>query len=134
MVKVLIADDHALVRLGIVELVRQGLAEAEIEQARDGDEALRIIQSANWDVVILDINMPGRSGVEVLREAQGSQPDLPISMLTMHASATYLRRGHQAGAAGFVSEDAAPDELGVAIASVLQGQRYSSTDIRALVN
>ncbi len=124
MLKVLIADDHAIVRKGLREIVR---AEADLTvagEASDGLEAIDRALGEPWDVVVLDITMPGASGVEVLKRLKRDQPALPVIMLSMHANTGVVRGCLDLGASGYVVKEAAPEELVQAIRAALAGGVY----------
>jgi DNA-binding NarL/FixJ family response regulator len=126
MIRVLVADDHAVLRAGAKEIVSQGFQDAICGEAANGEQVLDQVKKQKWDLVILDIAMPGRSGVEVLCELKRLQPKLPVLVLSMHPEDQYGRRMLRAGASGFMSKDVAPDELINAIRKVLTGGRYVS--------
>ena len=131
MIRVLIADDHAILRRGLREiLVREledsGFGEAVFGEAKDAQEVLAQAQSDDWDLVILDITMPGRSGLDVLRDLKALRPKLPVLILSMHSEAQYGRRILRAGASGFMNKESAPEELVKAVQKLLGGGRYVS--------
>ena len=126
MLKVLIADDHAIVRKGLKEVLRESAEPTSVGEARNGDEALDKIQSEAWDVVVLDITMPGCNGLEVLRQAKLQSPDLPVVMLSMHSGYHYVLGSLKAGASGFLNKETAPEELVTAIHTALDGGIYVS--------
>jgi DNA-binding NarL/FixJ family response regulator len=130
MLKVLIADDHAIVRKGLREILRDVPGEAQVGEASNGDEALDKVRADKWDVLVLDITMPGKSGMEVLREVRREQPHLPVLMLSMHAGPQYVNGCLKAGAAGYLSKETAPEELVAAIQTVLQGGTYLSQGLQ----
>jgi DNA-binding NarL/FixJ family response regulator len=125
----LIADDHALVRKGLRDVLREGAEPALVGEASNGLEALEKARAERWDLVILDITMPGANGVAVLRTLKSEQPDLPVLMLSMHSGEHYVRKSLQAGASAYLSKESAPDELLVAIRTVMQGGTYISREL-----
>jgi DNA-binding NarL/FixJ family response regulator len=129
MLRILIADDHAIVRKGLREILREAPEYFEIGEAADGDEALAMALAGPWDAIVLDITMPRRSGLEVLRELQRERPALPVVMLTMHAGKQYIRGALAAGAMGFVTKEAATDELLTALRAALAGEIYVSDSL-----
>jgi DNA-binding NarL/FixJ family response regulator len=133
MLRVLIADDHELVRLGMAAIIRIGFGEVVIGQASDGQQAVKLLQAEAWDLALLDINMPGMGGLELLRVLRQQQVKFPIIMVSMHVSAPYIMGSLKAGAAGFVTKNAVPEELLEAIRKVLAGERFLSSDIRPVV-
>ncbi|HWY47852.1 MAG TPA: response regulator transcription factor [Bryobacteraceae bacterium] len=126
MIKVLIADDHAILRRGLKEILQRELDGVTCGEAEDAQQALTEVQKQPWDVVILDISMPGRSGLDLLGDLQRTQPKLPVLVLSMHAEGQYGRRVLKAGAAGYMNKESAPEELISALRKVLAGGRYVS--------
>jgi len=125
-IQVLIADDHAILRRGLKEILMRELDGAVCGEAKDASETLSRIQDAEWDLVILDITMPGRSGLEVLRDLKVARPKLPVLVLSMHPEDQYARRLLKAGASGYMNKEGAPEELVKAVRRVLAGGRYVS--------
>jgi DNA-binding NarL/FixJ family response regulator len=126
MIRVLISDDHALLRSGVKEIVVRGLKDAVCGEAANAEQVLDQVQNHKWDIVILDLSMPGRSGVETLVELKRLQPKLPVLVLSMHPEDQYGKRVLRAGASGYMNKDVAPDELINAVRKVLAGGRYVS--------
>lgn len=124
MIKVLIADDHAIVRKGLREILRGEPDLTVAGEASDGLQALERALGEPWDVVVLDITMPGASGVEVLKKIKREAPALPVIMLSMHANTSIVRGCLGLGASGYVVKETAPEELVAAIRSALAGQVY----------
>ena len=127
MIKILIADDHAIVRRGLKQIVAEEPDMLVAGEAQNEEEVLALLGSGEWDIVILDITMPGRSGLEVLRELRQMRPTLPVLMLSMHPEDQFAVRALKAGAAGYMTKEAAPDELVKAIRKVLEGGKYVSS-------
>ncbi len=127
--KILLADDHAVVRRGLKQILADDFKRATFGEARNAQEALDLVWKDNWDVVILDITMPGRSGLEVLREIKKSRPKLPVLVLSMHPENQFAVRVLKRGAAGYMTKESAPEELVGAIKKVLAGGRYVSTSL-----
>jgi two-component system invasion response regulator UvrY len=107
-IRVLIADDHAILRRGLQEILVRELEGAVCGEAKDAAEILARIQEAGWDIVILDISMPGRSGLDVLRDLKAARPKLPVLVLSMHPEDQYGKRMLSAGAAGYMNKESAP--------------------------
>ncbi len=126
MIRVLIADDHAILRRGLIEILTRELKDAVCGEAENAQEALAQVQSHDWDLVILDVTMPGRSGVDVLADLKRVRPKLPVLVLSMHPEDQYGKRVLRAGASGYMNKDSAPEELIKAIRKVLAGGRYVS--------
>ena len=125
--RVLLADDHALVRAGIRALIEMIDGVEVVAEAGDGSEALRQIGNARPDIVLLDITMPGINGFEALREISARSPNVRVIILTMHEAREYAIQALRAGAAGFIPKSAAAAELKEAISTVMQGKTYVST-------
>ena len=124
--KILIADDHEIVRKGLQELLAQGLPEATFCEAKNAEQVLARVENDSWDLLILDITLPGRSGLDALKDVKLRQPELPILVLSMHPETQYGKRVLKAGASGYMNKDSAPEELINAIRKVLSGGRYVS--------
>ena len=126
MIRVLIADDHAILRRGLREILMRELEGVVCGEAENAQQVLAQVQSQNWDLAIVDITMPGRSGLDVLRDLQRVQPGLPVLVLSMHPEDQYGKRVLKAGASGYMNKESAPEELIKAIRKVLTGGRYVS--------
>ncbi len=116
-------------RRGLKQILADDFKRATFGEARNAQEALDLVWKDNWDVVILDITMPGRSGLEVLREIKKSKPKLPVLVLSMHPENQFAVRVLKRGAAGYMTKESAPEELVGAIKKVLAGGRYVSTSL-----
>ena len=127
--KILIADDHAIVRKGLVQILQEEFPLAEITEVTNGNEALENIAKQIWDVILLDISMPGRNGIETLKQIRVNNIKTPILMLSMHSEAQYAVRVLKAGASGFMSKQSANEELLIAIRKVLSGRKYISASV-----
>ena len=126
MIKVLIADDHAILRRGLQEILAREIEGVVCGEAKDAQEVLAKVQSDHWDLVILDLSMPGRSGLDVIRDIKAMRPKLPILVLSMHSEDQYGKRILKAGASGYMNKESAPEELIKAIRKVLARGRYVS--------
>jgi len=126
MIRALIADDHAVVRKGL-RLILQETSDMQVAgEAASGLEALDSARQGGYDVVVLDITMPGRSGFEVLKDLRVEHPELPVLVLSMHAEEQFAVRLLKSGAAGYLNKESAPEELVKAIRKVVAGGRYVS--------
>ena len=129
MIRVLVADDHAVVRRGI----RQILHETEdIVVAGEASSAAEVWPKAleeRFHALILDVNLPGRSGLELLTDLKSQKPDLPVIILTMYSEAQYAVRALKSGASGFLTKESAPDKLIEAIRKVVQGGRFITAEV-----
>ena len=119
-------DDHAVVRKGLRQVLADEYRRADFGEARNAHEALNRVGKEKWDVVVLDITMPGRSGLEVLREIKRSKPQVPVLILSMHPEDQFAVRMLQAGASGYMTKESAPEELVGAVKKILAGRRYVS--------
>ena len=126
MIRILIADDHAILRRGLKEILVRELEGAVCGEANDATEVLARIQDGDWDLAILDITMPGRSGLDVLRDLTAARPKLPVLVLSMYPEDQYAKRILRAGASGYMNKESAPEELIKAVRKVLGGGRYVS--------
>jgi len=124
MTRILIADDHEVVRRGLGQILAEAFPELDLGQAADGPRTLEAAEQREWDLVLLDINMPGRSGLEVLQDLKRLHPGLPIIMLSAFPEKDYALRAFKLGAAGFVSKQSASGELIAAVKKTLAGGRY----------
>jgi two-component system invasion response regulator UvrY len=125
--KVLIADDHAILRHGLKEILSDGFKNIEFGDAANTQQALDQLDRKQWDVVVLDISMPGRNGLEVLRETRERWPHLPVLVLSSAPEEQLAVRVLKAGAAGYMNKQSAPEELVEAIRKLLAGGRYVSS-------
>jgi two-component system, NarL family, invasion response regulator UvrY len=126
MIRVLIADDHAILRRGLEEILVRELEGAVCGEAENAQQVFAQVQNHAWDLVILDLTMPGRSGLDVLRDLKRTRPKVPVLMLSMHPEDQYGKRVLKAGASGYMNKESAPEELIKAIRKVLAGGRYVS--------
>jgi two-component system invasion response regulator UvrY len=125
-IRVLIADDHPIVRGGLKELLVRHLGSVVCGEAPTAEQALAQVHHHPWDVLILDITMPGRSGFDVLKDVRLAQPKLPILVLSVHPEEQYAKRALKAGARGYLKKESAPEELIQAVRKLLAGGRYVS--------
>ena len=126
--KVLVVDDHAVVRDGLRRLLMT-LPNVEIFDAATGREALSWVQQQQPDLVLLDLHLPGIGGIELLRRLISTSPSVRVLVFSMHAEKMYAARALQAGARGYVSKNASPEELQLALRRVLDGGRYVEREI-----
>lgn len=127
--RILITEDHAVVREGLKLILADHFKKAVFGEARNATEALALVWKEKWDVVVLDITMPGRSGLEVLKEIKRSRPKLPVLILSMHPEDQFAVRLFKAGAAGYLTKESAGEELVGAIKKVVGGGRYVSPSL-----
>jgi two-component system, NarL family, invasion response regulator UvrY len=124
MIRILIADDHSILRRGLRQILLEEFNTAIIEDVSSGEELLKKVIEKDWDVVISDLSMPGRSGLEVLQQIKQIQHKLPVLILSVHPEEHYALRAFKSGASGYLNKDLAPEELVNAVHRVLSGKKY----------
>jgi len=129
MKRILIVDDHDVVRAGLQRIITEHLAEVDFGEAGDTEELLQLARESAWDLIITDIKMPGRSGLDVLSDLREIAPDTPVIVLTAFPESDYGARALEQGAAGFINKARVSTELPPAIRKVLTGQRYVSPQL-----
>ena len=130
MPRILIADDHAIARRGLSEIISDSIPLADIDTAANAEELLGKIMRDDWDLVISDINMPGRSGLEMLNEISKNFPNLPVLIVSVHSEEEYAIRVIKAGGAGFLNkDDAVEEELAKAVTTILSGKKYITPSV-----
>ena len=135
MIRVLIVDDHAILRRGLKQILSETDDLSVAGEAENSSEALRLIRENAWDVVVLDINLPDRNGIDTLKLIRKERPKVAVLMLSMHPENQYAIRALKAGASGYLTKESAPQQLVTAIRQVCQGRKYvSPTLAEALVD
>jgi DNA-binding NarL/FixJ family response regulator len=124
--KVLIADDHPVVRRGLKQILEAHPDMSVVGEAKDGHEAVELARKVDWDVAVVDYSMPGRGGVELVKEIKRHQPNKPVLVLSMHPEELHATQVIKAGGAGYLNKESAADELTVAIKKVARGGKYVS--------
>jgi two-component system invasion response regulator UvrY len=127
-IKVILADDHSIVRAGLCRLVEESGDMTVVAEAADGMEAIRLIRELHPDVAVIDLSMPHIDGLEVITRIHPEFPGMPIIVLTMHAENQYVVRAIEAGAQGYITKQSAPEQLVDAIRKVHAGARYLTAD------
>jgi DNA-binding NarL/FixJ family response regulator len=130
---VLIADDHAVVRAGLRQFLAEDRSISKIGEAATGNETLGLLRTSKWDLVILDIAMPDRSGLDVLRHIRASHPTTKVLVISGYPERQYALNVLRAGASGFLAKTSAADDLMKAVNAVLQGRRFLSTTLADLL-
>lgn len=133
MIKVLIADDHTIVRHGLKQILA---ADPQIEvccEAQNGNEVIDYVRQGSVDVIVMDITMPGRNGLETLKDIKRIKPGLPVIILSMHPQDQYAVRVLKAGASGYITKESAPEELVAAIKKAYKGHKHISPDVAELL-
>jgi DNA-binding NarL/FixJ family response regulator len=133
MARILIADDHAVVRAGLKQFLLEDPTIKEVGEAATGQQALEELRASRWELLILDINMPGRSGLDILKHVQSGYPETRILVLSGFPERQYAVNVLRAGASGYLSKDSAPEELLKAVRSILLGRRYVSSTLAELL-
>jgi DNA-binding NarL/FixJ family response regulator len=122
--KVLVIDDHPLVRRGLVETIREAFPKSSIGEASNSQSALELVWKEHWDVVVLDIAMPGRSGLDFLKEIRQERPKTPVLMLSTYSEDQFAIRSLRSGANGYLTKEVVEQELVIAIKRLLAGGKY----------
>ena len=129
MIRFLIADDHALMRRGLIQLLSEDFPDSLFGEAWNAHQIFEKVQEQEWDLVVLDINLPDKSGLDVLKQLKSAHPGLSIFVLSVHKEEEYAVRVLKAGASGYLSKDSAPEELVKAVRKILGGGRYVSPSL-----
>ena len=129
MIKILIADDHSIVREGLKQIVAESTEMAVRGEAVNGQQVLDLVHKIDYDLILLDIAMPGRGGIDTLKQLKIEKPEIPVLILSMYPEDQYALRAIKAGASGYLTKESAPEELIGAIKKVARGGKYVSTDL-----
>ncbi len=127
--RILIVDDHPIVRRGLRQTIEAAAEIGEIGEAATAQGALDLVRQREWDAVVLDIGLPGRGGLEVLKDVKREMPRLPVLILSMHPEDQYAVRAVRAGASGYLTKEVATERLVEAILKIVAGQRYISPEL-----
>lgn len=126
---ILIADDHAIVRKGLIQLLHEEYPFAEFSEAAHSNDVCKLSKSRIWDFILLDVSMPGRNGLEILKQLRADGIKAPVLMLSMHPEEQYALRALKAGASGFINKEIATEELISAVHKVLAGRKHISASL-----
>lgn len=129
MIRILIADDHAIVRRGLKEILEEEFPKAVVSAVNDGTALLKKARAERWSIIISDLTMPGKNGLEALKELKEEFPKTPVLILSMHPEYLYAIRVLRAGASGYLSKDSASDELVNAVKMILSGRKYITATV-----
>ena len=129
MKRIILADDHSFIRLGLIQILKDEYPAAEIKEVSDGETLIKEVTLHDWDLVISDLDMPGRSGLEALEQIKLIKPKLPVLILSIFTNDLYAIRVLKAGASGYINKNAAPYELIIAIQRIALGKKYITPDI-----
>ncbi len=124
--RILVADDHAVVRRGVSQILKETFGPLEVGEAASGQEVMAAVRQGHWDLLTLDIGMPGGSGLEIMHALRQLAPDLRILVLTIHAEEQFALRLLKSGISGYLTKERAPEELIVAVKKILAGGKYVS--------
>ena len=127
--KIIIADDHAVVRKGLKQILMEMSGVKVVEEVDNGPALIERITNESFDFVVLDISMPGQSGLQALKEIRDRKPKLPVLILSIHPEEQYALRALKGGASGYITKDSAPEELVKAIQKILSGHKYITQSI-----
>ncbi|MBE0605917.1 MAG: response regulator transcription factor [Deltaproteobacteria bacterium] len=133
MLRILIADDHEIVRKGLTKVLAETLQPVQVDEARTGQEAVSKVLKSEYSLVVLDIKMPGKSGLDALKEIKEHRPKLPVLILSMHPEEQFAIRAIRAGASGYLTKECAGDELVLAVRKALKGERYISGSLAEIL-
>lgn len=133
MIRIVLADDHTIVRRGLKQILESEQDIKVVFEAATGDEAVEFVRTNNVDVVLMDITMPPRNGLEALKDIKKLKPTVPVIVLSMHTREQYAVRVLKAGAAGYITKESAPDELVTAIRKAYRGGLYINNEVAELL-
>lgn len=129
MIRVVIADDHTIVREGLKQILAAAGDLSVVGEARDGQEVLQQVRANDFDVLLLDMSMPGKSGTELIKQVKDEKPKLRVLVLSMHQEHQYAVRAVKAGASGYLTKDSASTQLVTAIRKVALGGAFISAEV-----
>ena len=124
MTRILLVDDHPVVRQGIKQILADAFCPAQVGEAANAEEVMSEIKNTEWDVMVLDLSLPGTSGLDLLKDLRRERPTLPVLVLSMYPPDQFARRAMNAGASGYLTKDSNPNELVKAVGEVVAGRRY----------
>ncbi|GAB4222156.1 MAG: response regulator transcription factor [Spirochaetales bacterium] len=133
MLKVVIADDHPLIRKGLKQILSESLYFGKVDEAGEGKELMELLRKEPYDVVILDISLPGKDGLELLKDIKALYPSLPVLILSIHPEEQYALRALKSGASGCLNKASAPEELVAAIRRIVTGGTYITPVVEELL-
>ena len=129
MLRILITDDHKIMRDGLKKILGDSFPSVHFGEAANSSEAIKMVEKYEWDLIIMDINLPGRNGLDAIKEIQRSNPHIPILVLSMYPEDQFAVRAIRAGASGYLNKDSAPDELVTAIKTIRQGHPFITSTV-----
>jgi DNA-binding NarL/FixJ family response regulator len=126
---ILIADDHTVVRKGLIQILKDKFTLSSFTEVNNGHELLQQARKGKWDIIITDLSMPGKNGLDTLKQLHTELPNVPVLVLSIHPEDQYAVRVLKAGASGYLTKESAPDELVKAVDQILQGHKYINTSV-----
>ncbi len=129
MVNIIIVDDHAVVRKGLIQIIEENLSFYQIDEASSGDELIEKAKKQKYDIVVLDISMPGKDGLDTIKELKHIAPDTPVLAFSMYPEEQYAVRLLKAGASGYLNKECSPNEFLEAIDRIAKGLKYVSPQL-----
>ena len=129
MKKIIIADDHTIVRKGLIQILYDGIHDIKITEVSNGNDLIKEVRANKFDIAISDLSMPGKNGMEALKQLKEEFPKLPVLILSMHPEDQYALRVIKAGASGYLTKDSAPDEMIKAVTQILNGRKYITASL-----
>jgi len=127
--KILVVDDHVILRKGLIQILLQEYPDANVVEAGNSGEAYREMKKQVWDLILLDISMPGQSGIDILKQIRAEENKVPVLMLSMHPESQYAVRALKVGASGFLNKQSATEELINAVKKVSAGKKYITPSV-----
>lgn len=129
MKRIILADDHSFIRRGLIQILTDEYPSVQIKEVADGDALVKEVMQHDWDLVISDLDMPGRGGMEALEQIKEIKPDLPVLILSIYSEDLYAVRALRAGASGYLNKNSAPEELINAIQRISLGRKYITPEV-----
>ncbi|MBP6334202.1 MAG: response regulator transcription factor [Bacteroidia bacterium] len=127
--KILIADDHTVVRKGLIQILIDEFTQTKFTEVNNGNELIQEARKGDWDIIITDLSMPGRNGLDTLKQLRSEMPAIPVLVLSIHSEDQYAVRVLKAGASGYLTKESAPDELVKAVRQILLGNKYINPSV-----
>jgi len=127
--RILIADDHTVVRKGLIQILMDHFSGSTFTEVSDGNELLQKARTGSWDIIITDLSMPGRNGLDTLKQLNLEVPNIPVLVLSIHSEDQYAVRVLKTGASGYITKESAPDELVKAVDQILKGHKYINNSV-----
>ncbi len=129
MIRILLADDHSIIRLGLIQILQDEYRDVEIKEVSDGESLIKEVLGHDWNLIISDLEMPGINGLQALEQIKLIKPHIPVLILSIFTEDLYAVRVLKAGASGYMNKNAAPYELVTAIQRILMGRKYITPEI-----